>query len=447
MGLTESKSQANAKPEGAALAPSGYFPRIADAKISRYLRLFGAVEISGTKWCGKTWSALAHANSVLYVDRGSNLDIALADPSYVLAGDVPHVIDEWQRAPQIWDTVRHAVDDAAGKKGLWILTGSSTPIDPSLKGHSGAGRIGRVRMRPMTLQESGDSGGGVSLKALFAGEFSHSQCRSDIGHLADVACRGGWPEEVSNGSADAQVVVREYLDLVFSESAPRLGGDSRMTRRAALSIARNLGQSSTNKTLARDMFALSSDSVPTDSQLREVADHVDVLDRLYVLDAVPGWVPASRSPMRMRTKPKRYFADPSMAVGLLGLNPASLLGDWQTFGLVFENLVMRDLDVYARALEDTGDSPLLYYRDDSGLEVDAIIERADGSWAGIEIKLSQEKVDEAVANLLRMRAKLMKDERSRTPEPSFLAVVTGGGEASYIRPDGVYVIPIRCLGA
>ena len=237
------------------LRPSTYKPRIVDAQIERYLRLFGAVEVSGTKWCGKTWSSLAHGRSVTYVDRGSNLEVATADPGYALIGEPPHVIDEWQRVPAIWDTVRHAVDGAAGEKGLWLLTGSSTPSDDAVS-HSGAGRIGRIRMHPMTLQESGDSSGFVSLAALFDGAFAPTQCEGGIEQIAKLVCRGGWPEQQMAAPEDAQVVVREYLASIFEKSVPRLGGDSSLAQRVAVSLARNLGQSSTNLTLARDAFAL-----------------------------------------------------------------------------------------------------------------------------------------------------------------------------------------------
>ena len=428
------------------ISESGYHPRIVDAQVERYLRLFGAVDIAGTKWCGKTRTALEHGNSVTYVDRGANLEIATADPAYALTGEPPHVIDEWQRVPAIWDTVRHAVDDAAGRKGLWLLTGSSTPLRPDAVRHSGAGRIGRIQMHPMTLFESGDSSGVVTLEALFSGELPGGQCANGIVGLADLCCRGGWPGGMAASPEDAQVVVREYLRLVFEEGVPRFGGDPMRCRRAALSLARNLGQSPTNKTISRDIFALESAEDVTDAQAREASDLVGILRKLYMVDEVPGWVPPSRSPERMRTKPKLYFADPSLAVGLLGLGSASLLRDWQTFGLVFENLVMRDLQVYASALPGIGSTPVRYYRDDSGLEADAIIERADGSWGAIEIKLSQDKLDTAAAHLIRIREKLTKNQKSRASDPSFLAVVTGVGEAPYRRTDGVAVVPVRCLG-
>lgn len=427
-------------------APATYIPRIVDAQIEKYLSLFGAIEVSGTKWCGKTWASLARANSVTYVDRGVNLEISRADPSYPLAGEHPHVIDEWQRVPPIWDTVRHAVDDLGGKKGAWILTGSSTP-HANETSHSGAGRIGRIRMHPMTLQETGDSTGSVSLHGLFEGSFTPVQCPTGIVELAQLTCRGGWPEARLLDAEGSQIITHDYMESIHLQSVPELGGSELISRRLCISLARNLGQSAKATTLAKDVYALSENEVPSDIQRKEISSHLDLLHRLYVVDEVPGWAPASRSPKRMRIKPKRYFADPSMAVALLGLSAETLLQDWQTFGLAFENLCMRDLDVYARASNFTSATPLRYYRDDSELEADAIIERSDGSWAGIEIKLSEDKVDEGAASLLRLKDKLANDSMQRTKPPAFLAVITGMGEAAYRRPDGVYVIPIRALGA
>lgn len=428
------------------VCPGTYRPRIVDAQIAKYLTLFGAVEVSGTKWCGKTWSSLAQANSVTYVDRGANLQIVSADPDYALVGDRPHVIDEWQRVPAVWDTVRHAADELAGEKGAWILTGSSTPNKDEVA-HSGAGRIGRIRMHPMSLAETGESIAKVSLTGLFAGEFRPCQCPSGLVNIVDFVVRGGWPEQLGKPASDVQIVVLEYLEAIFGQSVARLGGDATLARRLALSLARNLGQSAKADTLACDVYAHESVIEVTESERKAIAKLLDILKRIYLVDEVPGWVPASRSPKRMRIKPKRYFADPSLSVALLGLSPEALIQDWQTFGLAFENLVMRDLDVYARALDYSSASPLRYYHDDSGLEVDAVIERPDGSWAAVEVKVSLEKVDEAAANLLRLKKKICGDKPARTPEPAFLAVITAMGEVAYRRQDGVYVIPIRALGA
>lgn len=426
--------------------PATYRPRIVDAQIARYLRLFGAVEVSGTKWCGKTWSSLAQAESVTYVDRGQNLEVVRADPSYALAGDRPHVIDEWQRAPVVWDTVRHAVDDAGGEHGMWILTGSSTPRKDAVS-HSGAGRIGRIRMHPMTLQESGESSGAVSLGGLFDGEFSPGPCAADIRGLAQAVCRGGWPEAVDASAEDAQVVVRSYLAQMLEQGVPRLGGDPHVAGRLCRSVARNVGQLATNVTFAQDVFGHDARGAVTDAERRDVSRHLALLSDTYLVDEVEGWVPASRSPRRMRVSPKRYFADPSIAVALLGMGPESLLRDWQTFGMAFENLVMRDLQVYAGAHPLASAHPVRYYHDDSGLEADAILELADGRWSALEVKLSHEKVEDGARSLTRLRDKLLRDERRRVEPPAFLAVIVGAGEAAYRRPDGVYVVPIRMLGA
>ncbi len=427
------------------VAPDGYLRRIVDEQIARYLTLFGAVEVSGTKWCGKTWSSLNQASSVLYVDRGSNLEICEIDPSYALAGEVPHVIDEWQRVPQIWDTVRHAIDDAGGKPGMWIMTGSSTPTCGHIS-HSGAGRIGRIRMHPMTLLETGESSGEVSLRGLFQGKFSPCQCEGSIVNLARIATRGGWPSQIKADPADAQIVVREYVALICENGVVRLGGSPDIAERLCLSLARNLGQSATNSTLARDVYALSSKTVPSDVEMRRVSEHLSILTDVYMVDEIAGWVPSTRSPLRMRTKPKRFFADPSIAVAILGTSTELLLEDAQTFGLVFENLCMRDLDVYARSIPEASAHPVKYYRDDSGLEVDAIVELNDGRWGAFEMKLNPQKADEAAKALLRMKAKVLKNKAAQGREPEFLAVLTGTGDGAYKRTDGVLVIPIRALG-
>lgn len=248
-------------------------------------------------------------------------------------------------------------------------------------------------------------------------------------------------------SDDCGILLGSYLSNAFEVSVPRLGGDPVLARRTALFVARNLGQSAKQATYAADVFALDPEDKPADHQLRQVADQLNVLAALYLLDEVPGWVPASRSPERTRTKPKRYFADPSLAISLLGLSADALLQNWQTFGLAFENLCMRDIDVYARAAGAVEAEPVKYYRDDFGLEADAVVELPDGRWGAMEIRMGDDKVEEGAKKLKKIRGKLCSNPKSCTPQPTFFAVVTGASEAAYRRPDGIYVVPIRTLGA
>ena len=426
--------------------PEGYMPRVADAQIERYLKAFGAVEIAGTKWCGKTWSALMQGASVSYVDE--NLDLARADPSMMLIGDRPHVIDEWQRVPAIWDCVRHEVDRARGTRGAFILTGSSTPATRQGEqgpAHSGAGRIGRVRMSPMSLFESGESTGQVSLEGLFAGEFTPCVAERDTVGLVEAACRGGWPEAVDMEVDAAQLIAREYVTAALGVSIPALGLDPDIARRLASSLARNLGQAATYKTIINDMFGAEENPLSVIDEGR-VRAYLDALKGMYIVEEVPGWVPPARDRKRFATKPKRYLADPSLACALLGMSPAALLADWQTFGLVFENMAVRDLSVYARALDLLDDVPVRYYRDDSGVEADAIVQLADGRWAAFEFKVSEDKVEKGVASLERMRRKVCENPRSQTRPPEFMAVITGVGEYAREVADGIVAVPIRLLG-
>ncbi len=426
--------------------PAGYMPRVVDEQVERYLKVFGAVEIAGTKWCGKTWTALEHGASVSYVDE--SLGLARADPSMMLLGARPHVVDEWQRVPQIWDAARHEVDRARGVRGAFILTGSSTPA--MRKGeegpaHSGAGRIGRIRMHPMSLSESGESAGAVSLAGLFEGRFMPAVCAKDTMGLVEAACRGGWPEALDLDVESAQLIARDYLTTTFGVSVPALGLEPDLARRLASSLARNLGQSTTYKTIISDMFGAEEDPTAVIDE-EKVRAYIAALRGLYIVEEVPGWAPPARDKKRFTVKPKRYLADPSLACALLGMSPAALLDDWQTFGLVFENLAIRDLSVYARALDLLDDVPVRYYRDDAGLEADAVVQLADGRWAALEFKVSEDKVPDGVASLRRMRDKLCSNPRSRTRAPEFMAVITGNGEYARMVEDGIYAIPIRLLG-
>lgn len=424
--------------------PEGYLPRAVDAQIERYLSVFGAVEIAGTKWCGKTWAALEHGSSVSYVDEA--IDLAKADPSMMLLGDRPHVIDEWQRVPEIWDAVRHEVDRKRATRGAFILTGSSTPSLGGQNGpaHSGAGRIGRVRMHPMSLAESGDSAKAVSLSSLFEGRFEPCRVEKDTLGLVNLACRGGWPEAIDLDAEAAQLLSREYLRAAFNVSFPAIGLDGDLARRLTASIARNLGQSTTYKTIATDMFGAEENPTQLISE-DKVRLYLHALKDMYLVEEVPGWAPPARDKKRFTIKPKRYLADPSLAAALLGASPEAFLHDWQTFGLVFENLCVRDLSVYARTLELLDDVPVCYYRDDSGLEADAVVQLADGRWAAFEFKVSEDKVGAGVESLKRLRGKLCANARAQTRPPEFMAVITGNGEYARQVEEGVYAIPLRAL--
>jgi len=422
------------------ITPEGYLPRVIDAQIDQCLRMFGAVEVAGTKWCGKTWTALAHGASVTRLDDASDRNPARADPNLALEGERPHVIDEWQRVPTVWDAVRRKTDEQRRLRGAWILTGSSTPSRERPE-HSGAGRIGRLRMFPMTLLESGDSTGTVSLAALFEGKFTPATSPMDTHRLLEVTCRGGWPDAIEDDAETAQAIAREYLNLFYTESAPKEGKDPDLCERLVASIARNLGQATRYETLISDM-AGETQAMGENT----LASYLAMLRGQYLIDEIPGWVPPARSPKRLRVKPKRYLADPSLAASQLGMSPTSLLHDWQTFGLLFENLVMRDLEVYARSLHGVSRVPVRYYRDDAGLEVDAIIEMADGRWAAFEIKTSEDKVTDAISSLRRLRKKLCENPSSRTRQPEFMAVLCGVGRHAYEAEKNIYVIPVACLG-
>lgn len=422
------------------LKPQGYVPRQIDSLVERRLAEFGAVEIRGTRWSGKSWTSLAFAKSVARIDEG----IALyeEDPALALLGERPHAIDEWQDVPAIWNHVRNAVDDAANAPGQFILTGSSTPPEEG-KRHSGAGRISRIRMRTMTLAERGVSSGAVSLRGLFNGDFSPAINEVTLEEYATLICHGGWPALLGATDERAQETIDEYLDLLFDVSMKKMGRDPALARRVAKALARNVGTAATLKTLCEDAEA--GDRPPAEGTL---AAYLADFALNYFLDELPGWDAPVRSRSRVRTKPKRYLDDPSMAASLLSVNPSRLLADGQLFGVLFESLCYHDLAVYASLLPDAGAAPIRYYADADGLEVDLVIELRDGRWAALEVKIGESKVDAAAKSLNRLRAKVAANPAARNPEPEFLAVLVAS--APYARrrkEDGVYVIPLATLTA
>ena len=421
--------------------PKTYRPRLVDERLQRLLSTFGEVEIRGTKWCGKSWAALAFGESVVHLDDPNVKTLVEADPSLALQGARPHVVDEWQEVPSTWDAARRAVD-AAGDRGLFILTGSSTPAKDSVT-HSGAGRIARVDMSTMTLWERGLSTGAVSLSGLFEGKFEPSACDTSLAPLADAICCGGWPALVGADAQTAAEVVDQYLDAMFEVSVPKKGGTPDMARRITSSLARNVATAATLQTIAQDAALGDEAGVPATST---VTAYLNILEDMYVIESLCGWDAPVRAKSRLRTKPKRYFADPSIPAAALGMGPGRLLSDGQTFGLLFESLCVPDLRAYAACLPGSHPGSLRYYGDSDGLEVDVIIELRDGRWAALEVKLGESKVPDGIRNIERLREKVASNPAARNPEPEFSAVVTA--TSPFCRHDAehdVYVFPITAL--
>jgi len=421
------------------LTEKGYRERIVDKEIDMLLGIFGALSVEGPKWCGKTWTVLNHAESITYLMDPANdyaiREIARINPASVLDGLRPHAIDEWQEVPGIWDAVRFDVDRSK-EKGKYLLTGSTKPLVKKPL-HSGIGRIGRVALRPMSLFESGDSSGKISLAQLFENvEFDAYVALTDLQHLAYLATRGGWPENRETLPDQCHRFPQHYLDELAHSDISELDDDiSRDPSKVTVllqALARNTASNINNATLQSDVSrAGSSLSKPT------IASYLSALRRLFILEEIPAWMPALRSKVRLQSAPKRMLVDPSLAVAGLRATGQQLIHDMPTFGNIFEGLCLRDLRVYARALEGR----LLHYRDSIGLEVDAIIERADGSYGAFEVKLNASRTDEAVATLMRFKRKM---EQGSYPSPTCMAVITGGGAVQQ-RPDGIYVVPITEL--
>lgn len=425
------------------LVPQGYRPRLVEARLDTLLESFGCVEITGPKWCGKTWTALTRSRSVSRLDAPGERAAAQTDPGLALLGERPHLVDEWQEVPQVWDAARRAVDEAAGERGLFMLTGSCglSPQQRGLISHSGAGRIARLGMRPMALVETGDSTGQVSLAGLLAGE-GLDPCRRDTS-VEDVArwcCRGGWPSNLGLSEDVALETAPQYLRAVLDERVFSEGRSVEQAESLLRALSLNVSQAATVNTLVKDS------GLGSDGLARTTVEHyVSLFKRLYLLDDVAGWEPPLRAKTRVRVKPKRYFTDPSLPAALLGATPQALLRDMQTLGLLFENLVARDLLVFLSTYCGLGNR-LSYYRDEKGLEVDFIVEGA-GAWGAVEVKLSDLKADDGARNLLRLRKKVLANGAAQNLEPAFMAVVVGRGSVAYRRNDGVYVIPVATLGA
>ena len=417
-----------------------YIPRIIDAAVERYLATMGAVCIEGPKWCGKTWTSSYHSNSEFLVGNPDNnfQNRALAEmsPALVLEGETPRLIDEWQEVPPLWDAVRYTVDQR-GTKGQFILTGSATPKRKGVL-HSGAGRIGKLRMRPMSLYESGDSSGKVSLQELCEGKLTPAITGEvDLRTLARLTVRGGWPGNLDINDADISLLPSEYLDAVIDDDVNRVDEtrrDSRKVRLLLRSLARNESTTATNRTLKNDIKEIDDEDIDVET----VATYLDIFNRLFLTDNQPPYAAKLRSSVRVKQAEKRHFCDPSLACALLKVTPERLIGDLETFGFLFEALCERDLKIYAESFG----AALCHYQDYAGNEIDAVIELPDGNWCGIEIKLGANKIEEAAENLIHIRDEIVKDGGKA---PSALIVLCGLSNAAYQRPDGVYVVPLTAL--
>lgn len=418
-----------------------YLPRVSDELLKLKIESKGAVLIEGAKWCGKTTSALQFAKSVLFMQQPENKaqNILMADisPKTLLAGENPRLIDEWQLAPKLWDAVRFEVDQRRAF-GQFILTGSATPPDWSLVSHTGTGRIARLIMRPMSLLESKESSGEISLKDLFSGN-KELVGRSDIdaSQLAFLACRRGWPMSVKLTGLSALLQARDYVDSV-AESELSLADNTRRDeyrlRQFLRSYARLVGSQASASQIQKDI------SANTEVSDKTVYEYQRVLKGIFVIEDTPAWNPNLRSKTAIRSTDTRYFVDPSIGAASLGLGPEDLLADLNTFGFIFENLCIRDLRIYAEAL----DGSVFHYRDSNNLECDAVIHLRNGKYGLVEIKLGGDKlIEEGVATLKKLESKLDTD---RMNKPSFLMVLTGVGDYAFRRPDGVYVVPIGSLG-
>lgn len=420
-----------------------YRPRLADKTLERKLKGKGAVLIQGPKWCGKTTTAEQRAKSILYIsnpeDVKSNLVAVDINPSKLLEGDTPRLIDEWQIAPKLWDAVRFEVDHRK-EMGQFILTGSAVPPDDDELFHTGTGRFAWIKMRPMSLFESGESTGEISLRALFQQpeQILAENKTDDIDKLAFLICRGGWPRAIDMESEIALDQAFDYFDAIVNTDISRVDNVMRNSERAKKlmkSYARHQGTQTPYTVLRDDILANDSRSLTEDT----VYSYTNALRKIFVIEDMPAWNPNLRSKTAIRTSDTRYFTDPSIATASLGLRPNDLVKDLNTMGLFFETMCVRDLRVYAESL----DGEVYHYRDKSGLECDTVIHLRNGSFGLIEIKLGGDHlIEEGVENLKAFSAKI---DTKKMKEPAFMMVLTGTGKYAYRRKDGVYVVPVGCL--
>lgn len=421
-----------------------YTPRIVDSQLEKTLRRIGAVLIQGPKWCGKTTTAEQQAKSIIYLDDPSKQkqyrQTAELNIGALLQGSTPRLMDEWQLIPQLWDAVRFEVDHR-GAEGQFILTGSAVPPLTDEINHTGTGRFARLTMRTMSLAESGDSTGEVSLRWLFEQHNEQPQgvANIDIDQLAFLICRGGWPNSIKKKKEDALALAFDYHEAVVESDISRVDGvrrNAEWARRLTRSLARHQGAQVPLETIRQDI-ATNDEGLFGESSF---AQYINALKSIFVVDDMPAWNPNLRSKTAIRTSDTRYFNDSSIAVAALGLGPADLTNDLKTMGLLFETMAVRDLRVYADALGGR----VYHYRDKNGLECDAVIHLRNGHYGLVEIKLGGDTLIEEGAKTLKALAE--KIDTSRMKEPSFMMVLTGVGDYPLRRRDGVYIVPIGCLG-
>ncbi len=420
------------------MADKKYLPRINDRMLRTLLESSGAVLVEGAKWCGKTTTGHQASKSAVYLQDPDNAAAyrAMADtkPSLLLKGEKPRLLDEWQTVPVLWDAVRYDVD-RSGDVGQYILTGSAVPQDNQTE-HTGTGRISRITMRPMSLFESLESNGTLSLASLFAGNRDIEGVSSfTIKDIAYAICRGGWPNSIRMKNPAALQVSRNYVESVIQMDISRVDGVEKNPERVRVllrSLARNIATLTTQQTILADVEA--NDASLSDKTL---AIYLNALRRIFVVEDVPAWQPSLRSKTAIRTSAKRCFVDPSIATAVLRANPDSILDDFNLFGFLFEALCIRDMRIYA----DANDGDVFHYRDQSGLECDMIVRLRNGKWGAVEVKLGNKQIEDAAKNLITLADKINSDKMG---SPSFLMVLTGG-EYAYRREDGVLVVPIGCM--
>lgn len=415
--------------------------QIADKILERKLKGSGAVLIEGPKWCGKTTTAEQISKSVLYMakpeDKEQNISLVDISPSSLLSGDTPRLIDEWQIAPKLWDAVRFECDHR-DKEGQFILTGSSVPPDIKEISHTGTGRFSRLKMRPMSLYESGESSGEVSLESLFNNDKISGTNKLTLDDIAYLCCRGGWPRTLFLDKDIALDGAYNYCESIINTDMSKVDGITRSPERVRnlmKSYSRNIGTSASNETIREDMIKNDSLSLDTDT----VVSYVNALKKLFVVEDTSAWNPNLKSKTTVRTSDTRYYVDPSIATASLGLRPKDLINDLNSFGFIFENLCIRDLKIYA----DSINGNVYHYRDSSDLEVDAVIHLRNSSYGLVEIKLGGDKLIEEGANsLLKLKEKI---DTTKMKKPSFLMILTATGSYAYQREDGIYIVPIGCL--